>query len=542
MNPDNTPDGELKASVIIAARDAARILPACLRALQHQHGLICGIDYNIIVVDDGSRDGTPEVARACGVQVLSQRNAGPASARNTGVRHARGAIVVFTDADCIPAEDWLWHMLTPFSDVRVMGVKGVYRTRERGLVPRFVQLEYASKYGRMRRRDQIDFVDTYAAAYRRQVFLDNNGFDEIFPAPSVEDQEFSFRLARKGYRLVFQPLAAVYHRHDLNLREYCVRKFGIGFWKAVMLNWLPEKAFSDSHTPLSQRLQLLLMAASLGCLGIGLFWYPAVWIGLALLALFFLSAVPFLGYITREDRAVLHVAVPLLVARALALGFGLVGGLLAPPRKIRQVRKGLSLVERVGKRFIDLLGSGLGLLVSLPVILLLAAAIRLDSPGSILFVQVRAGENGRPFKMVKLRSMVKDAEQRLDEVLKDNPLCGPVYKIPQDARVTRVGRFMRRWSLDELPQFWNVLKGEMSLVGPRPEEMQVVNLYNDAQRQRLLVKPGMTGPMQVAGRGRLDMEARLRLEMDYVKNYSVWKDVKILLRSLPAVINGDGAY
>ena len=174
--------------------------------------------------------------------------------------------------------------------------------------------------------------------------------------------------------------------------------------------------------------------------------------------------------------------------------------------------------------------------------LLLAAAIRIDSPGPVLFFQVRAGENGRPFRMVKLRSMVQDAEARLDTVLKENPLRGPVYKIPGDARVTRVGRFLRRWSLDELPQFWNVLKGEMSLVGPRPEEMQVVNQYNDAQRQRLLVKPGMTGPMQVAGRGLLDMDERLRLEMAYVERYSLWRDVQMILRSLPAVLKGDGAF
>lgn len=535
-------NGSLKATVIVPARDAAQILPACLDALKNQVGLTWGIDYDLVVVDDGSRDATADVARQWGAQVISQPNAGPASARNTGVRHACGPVVAFTDADCIPAEDWLCYMLAPFSDPRVMGVKGVYRTRERGLTPRFVQLEYASKYARMRRQEQIDFVDTYAAAYRRQVFIENNGFDEIFPEPSVEDQEFSFRLARKGYRLVFQPLAAVYHRHDLNLSEYMQRKFGIGFWKAVMLNWLPDKAFSDSHTPLSQRLQLLLMAASLGCLGIGLVWPLAAWLGLGLMALFLLSAVPLLGFIARQDGAVLKVAIPLLMARALALGMGLVVGSLAPPKSIRRVRKGLSLLERAGKRLVDLLGGGLGLVLSLPVILLLAVAIRLDSPGKVLFVQLRAGENGRSFKMVKLRSMVQDAEQQVGEGLIDIPQSGIGCKDPRDARVTRLGVFLRRWSLDELPQFWNVLSGEMSLVGPRPEEMQVVSRYNDAQRQRLLMKPGMTGPMQVAGRGRLDMDARLRLEMDYVENYSLWKDLEILLRSLPAVINGDGAF
>lgn len=538
----NAPAGTLRASVIVPAHNAAGLLPGCLGALLSQKGLAWGEDYEVIVVDDGSRDDTARVAAGLGVQVIVQPNAGPAAARNAGVRQARGAVVAFTDADCIPAGDWLVHLLEPFADPDVIGVKGVYRTNERGLTPRFVQCEYASKYARMLRQERIDFIDTYSAAYRRQVFVDHHGFDEIFPKPSVEDQEFSFRLARMGYRLVFQPLAAVYHRHDLNLREYAARKFGIGFWKAVMLNWLPEKTFSDSHTPFSQRLQLLLMAAMICALLLLPLWQPAAWLTAALGGLLLLSALPFLGFLARSDPPVLLAALPLLAVRALALGAGLVCGILSPPKVIRRPRKGLSLLERSVKRAVDVVGASLGLLLSLPVMLILAAAIRLDSPGRVLFLQVRAGENGRPFRMVKLRSMVHDAEQRLDEVLKENPLRGPVYKIPGDARVTRVGRFMRRWSLDELPQFWNVLKGEMSLVGPRPEEMQVVNQYDDAQRQRLLVKPGMTGPMQVAGRGRLDMDDRLRLEMDYVEHYSLWSDLKILIRSLPAVIKGDGAF
>lgn len=535
-------EGSLKASVIVPAYNAAGLLPDCLGALKTQAGLEFGVDYEVILVDDGSRDATAEVARSLGARVISQANAGPAAARNAGVRASSAPIVAFTDADCVPDPDWLCQMLAPFGDPEVMGVKGVYRTRERGLAPRFVQTEYASKYQRMLHQERIDHVDTYAAAYRRQIFIDNQGFDEIFRRPSVEDQELSYRLARKGYLLVFQPRAVVAHHHDLNLREYVERKFGIGYWKAVLLNWLPEKTFSDSHTPLSQRLQIVLMAGVLVCLAGSLLWPVLAWAGLALAVLFILSALHFLAFVARYDRAVLWVALPMLAARALALGSGLLAGLLIAPGGERRMRKGLSLVERVVKRGIDMVGASLGLVLSLPVMILLAAAIRLDSPGSVLFIQVRAGENGRPFRMVKLRSMVQDAEQRLEEVLKENPLAGPVYKIPGDARVTRVGRFLRRWSLDELPQFWNVLKGEMSLVGPRPEAVTVVHLYNDAQRQRLLVKPGMTGPMQICGRGNLDMDARLKLEMDYVEYYSLWKDISILLRSIPAIISGKGAF
>ena len=125
-------------------------------------------------------------------------------------------------------------------------------------------------------------------------------------------------------------------------------------------------------------------------------------------------------------------------------------------------------------------------------------------------------------------------------MLHKSQLTGPAFKIPNDPRVTRVGRFLRRWSLDELPQFWNVLKGEMSLVGPRPEELRIVELYNDYQRQRLMVKPGMTGPMQVNGRGGLDFDQRLQLELNYLRNYSLLEDFKIILKTFSAVFSGEG--
>ncbi len=529
-------------SVIVPAKDAASTLPECIDAIRQQQGLEFGKDYELIVVDDGSTDQTAEVARQAGARVISQPNAGPAAARNSGVRSAQGEIVVFTDADCMPAPHWLAEMIRPFQDEHVVGVKGAYLTREHSLVARFVQLEYESKYDRMRRQKQIDFIDTYAAAYRRQTFLNNNGFDEIFRRPSVEDQEFSFRLATKGYKLVFQPGAQVYHHHDLNVKEYFERKFGIGYWKAVMLNWLPEKAFSDSHTLPSQRWQILLMGLVLPFALLSLFWAPGWWLVLITLAIFVMTALTSLGYIARRDPPVLWAGLPLIFVRAFGLGAGLVAGMLHTPRSIRRSRKGLNMAERIIKRIMDLIGGVVGLVISTPLVLAAAVAIKLDSPGPAIFAQERAGENGKPFRIYKLRTMVNGAEHKLSEVIKDNPLKGPVYKIPNDSRVTRVGKFLRRWSMDEIPQFWNVIRGEMSLVGPRPEELWVVDCYNDAQRQRLLVKPGLTGPMQVAGRGLLDMDERLKIEMEYVENYSLWKDVVILLKSVLAVIQGDGAF
>jgi lipopolysaccharide/colanic/teichoic acid biosynthesis glycosyltransferase len=198
--------------------------------------------------------------------------------------------------------------------------------------------------------------------------------------------------------------------------------------------------------------------------------------------------------------------------------------------------------RRLLKRILDLSGSLLGMILASPILVLAAIAIKLDSSGPVIYSQVRIGLKGIPFRMYKLRTMVVGAESQVAKVLATNPLQGPVFKIPDDPRVTKVGRFLRRWSVDELPQLWNVLRGEMSLVGPRPEESWVVAQYDDAQRMRLMVKPGLTGPMQVSGRGDLGMDERLELEIAYIQNCSIREDVRILIQSLPAILSGKGAY
>jgi len=530
----------LQASVIIPAYDSSGTIRVCLEGVLNQ--TLPRDSYEVIVVDDASHDDTAAIAERYGVKVVRQAHGGPAVARNLGARCAQGDILVFTDSDCAPTEEWLIRMLRPFrNDQAVVGAKGVYRTSQRELTARFVQLEYEDKYRRMARQRYIDFVDTYSAAYRREVFLQNGGFDESFPFPSVEDQEFSFRLARKGYRMVFVPDAVVAHHHDKDLGEYWERKFRTGYWKAYMLRWLPEKILSDSHTPASQRLQIALLTLSLG-LALSALAFPILLLaGLASAAAFFASALQFLGNIRARDPQVLLVAPLLLVLRAAALGAGLVMGAVSAPSIQQQTKAGPSLIFFIVKRGLDILGASVGLLLSAPVMLAAGIAIKATSSGPIFFTQERAGENGKPFHVVKLRTMVEGAHLQVQDVLAANPLSGPVFKIPNDPRVTPVGRFLRRWSLDELPQFWNVLMGEMSLVGPRPEETWVVEQYDDYNRQRLAVKPGLTGPMQVAGRGTLDMDARLSLELEYIQRYSLWQDIKILLKTIPAILSGRGA-
>jgi lipopolysaccharide/colanic/teichoic acid biosynthesis glycosyltransferase len=194
------------------------------------------------------------------------------------------------------------------------------------------------------------------------------------------------------------------------------------------------------------------------------------------------------------------------------------------------------------KRTMDIVLSSFFLLLLSPLLLAIGVAILLDSGRPVLFKQRRAGKDGRPFTMIKFRTMVADAEERLAALVDLAKLEEPVFKIPDDPRVTRVGRFLRRTSLDELPQLANVLGGSMSLVGPRPEEEAVVALYDERQRARLGVKPGVTGPMQVYGRSDLTFEERLAMERDYLDNLSIITDVAILMRTPAAIVRGEGAY
>lgn len=201
-----------------------------------------------------------------------------------------------------------------------------------------------------------------------------------------------------------------------------------------------------------------------------------------------------------------------------------------------------SRTTMLAKRVLDICGAGIVLLASSPAMALIALLIRLETPGPALFTQERAGRLGRPFRILKFRTMVAAAEAQLGELVAVDSLDAPMFKVRQDPRVTRVGRVLRRWSIDELPQMINVLRGDMSLCGPRPEETWLVERYGDAARFRLDMRPGMTGPMQVHGRAELDFEERLAIEREYVENYSLRRDLEILIRTPPAVIRGQGAF
>jgi exopolysaccharide biosynthesis polyprenyl glycosylphosphotransferase len=186
--------------------------------------------------------------------------------------------------------------------------------------------------------------------------------------------------------------------------------------------------------------------------------------------------------------------------------------------------------------------SGLGLALLWPMMLATAIAIKLDSPGPVIYRQRRVGENCKEFWVFKFRTMVQGADQLVESVATTDEQGHRIYKRPDDPRITRVGRFLRRTSLDELPQLINVLRGEMSLVGPRPEQVFITEGYEPWQRQRFSVPPGMTGWWQVSGRSDLPMHLNTQYDLYYIRNYSLWLDLKILWKTLGVFIRGKGAY
>jgi len=194
------------------------------------------------------------------------------------------------------------------------------------------------------------------------------------------------------------------------------------------------------------------------------------------------------------------------------------------------------------KRGVDLLVSSVLLVLTLPLFLVIALLIRLTSKGPVFFIQERVGLNKRIFKMIKFRTMVVDAEQRQQAIEHLNEASGPVFKIRDDPRMTPFGRLLRKSSLDELPQLVNILKGEMSLIGPRPLPLRDYKGFDqDWHRRRLSVRPGVTCLWQVSGRSDITFEKWMELDMEYIDNWTPWMDIKILFKTIPAVIKGNGA-
>lgn len=195
------------------------------------------------------------------------------------------------------------------------------------------------------------------------------------------------------------------------------------------------------------------------------------------------------------------------------------------------------------KRIIDIIGSSVGLILLSPLFLIISIMMKIEEPqGPIFFSQTRIGKNEKEFKMFKIRSMCVDAEEQLSKLLQHNEVEGAMFKMKDDPRITKVGKFIRKTSIDELPQLWNVLKGDMSLVGPRPPLLREVIEYTSYDKQRLVIKPGCTGLWQVSGRNEIGFDEMVELDIKYIRNLSFISDAKIVFKTIGIMIIPKGAY
>ncbi len=307
-------------SIIIPAYNASQTIAACLKSLGRQ--TLPSKDYEVIVVDDGSTDETEEISRRFNIRYMFQPNQGPASARNRGAAEATGEIILFTDADCIPESNWIREMTQPFQNPGIAGVKGAYKTRQQKLAARFAQAEFEDRYDLLKKHRFIDMVDTYSAAFRKDVFLQMGGFDESFPHANNEDTELAYRLAVSGHKLVFNPQAIVFHTHPETFLKYLKIKFWRGYWRIMVYQRFPYKAVKDSYTPAVIKLQTMAMALSfLFVLGSVFFskMIPAVFLCWG--AILF-SSLPFSLKTYKKDKIIGLIATGVVLARSAAFASG----------------------------------------------------------------------------------------------------------------------------------------------------------------------------------------------------------------------------
>ncbi len=320
------------ASIIIPAYNSEKTIAKTIDACKRQD---YSGEFEIIVVDDGSKDSTGAKAWEAGAKVIKQENKGPAAARNEGARKSTGKILVFTDADCVPEKNWLREMLKPFKEAEVIGVQGAYKTNQRGLIARFNQIEIEERYEKMIASAQLDWIGSYSAAYRREDFLEANGFDESFPKASGEDSELSYKLAKAGKKLVFNPYAIVYHTHPETLQAYLKVKFNRAFYRVHLYSKHKDKIAKDSYTTQAIKAQIFLglmadalFVAALSALVVARIETAEFLFGLSLLSWFFvaITSFPFMAFAWQRDPKVGAITPIIVLLRTHAFKGGLMAG------------------------------------------------------------------------------------------------------------------------------------------------------------------------------------------------------------------------
>lgn len=330
---------KMSVSVIIPCYNAERTILRTLEALDNQ--TVKG--FEVILADDGSKDRTVSVAKSFKPKnfkliVLAEKHAGPAAQRNRGAEKAKGGVLLFTDSDCVPDKDWIKEMARPFQDKNIVGVSGTYRTLNNDkLIARFEGYEIAKRHERLARQKYIDFIGSFSAGYRKNIFKTFGGFSSDFKRADAEDPELSFKIAKAGHKMIFNPKAIVAHPHVSTLKKFWKQKFSRGYWRVLLYKKHPEKMRGDSYTGKEVQLSLVFLAGFL--FSMAGFFLAAAFRDIAAMnilakvavlthALFYLVNFPTIVFMLDREKKMALFAPVLIFVRTLAWGLGFVWGLI----------------------------------------------------------------------------------------------------------------------------------------------------------------------------------------------------------------------
>ncbi|MDP2973976.1 MAG: glycosyltransferase, partial [Candidatus Diapherotrites archaeon] len=315
---------KINASVIVPVHNGEKTIAECLQSILNQKN---DFPFEVIVVNDGSTDNTAAIAKQFKkARLISQKRQGPAVARNNGASEADGNVIVFIDSDCVAAQNWLQEMVSPLHSMEIAGVQGRYKSKQKQLIARLIQLEIEQRHDKMAEQQFIDFMGSYSAAYRKSVFQEMHGFDTSFPMASGEDTDLSFRINKMGHKLFFNPKAVVFHTHPTSLHRYLKVKFYRAFWRAKVYGKHKGKIAKDSYTSQAIKAQILIVLFLFLSIIAAIFLPIATYAAGILALLLFLSGLPFAFWALKRDKAVGLIAPFVSVIRAIVFAAGLALG------------------------------------------------------------------------------------------------------------------------------------------------------------------------------------------------------------------------